>query len=297
MIGDESAQASTLRHLRTDGGWFEIAGKARLAVTGADRLRYLNGQVSNDLRKLTTGHAMSACILSAKGKLDGVVLVWMEEKHFVVECEADLADLIQVRLERYVVADDVEITPIESAKERHVFGKAADQFSNQRIASRLGVAGVDVPGTMPGIDFEAIKEASPAMIELLQIERQLPRWGHELGPDTLPVEAGLDRSAVDFHKGCYIGQEVVSRLRSVGHANRSLHSFETNETKLPKLGEAVFLSEAPDKPVGTITSAAPHFELSAGAGLCYIKRGIDPASPLMTATTAIQIPLRLFPCE
>ena len=67
--------------------------------------------------------------------------------------------------------------------------------------------------------------AGEDIAETLRIEAGVPRWGAELNEDTLPPEAGLDRAAIDYHKGCYIGQEVISRIKSVGHVNRSLTGF------------------------------------------------------------------------
>jgi len=288
---------AALRRLRTEGGYFPITGKARFAVTGADRLRYLNGQVSNDLRKLEPGAAMPACVLSAKGKLDALVFVWLEGERLIVECDAELADALGARLERYVVADDVVIEPLALAPEIHIFGPTADRVpAGGRKISRIGAPGLDVPANAAR---GALVEAAPELLELLRIERRIPAWGHELGTDTLPAEAGLDRTAVDFNKGCYIGQEVVSRIQSVGHANRSLHSFRTADARLPAVGSPLFEIGKPGHPAGVVTSAAMHFELSSGAGLCYIKRGVDPASVLETAPdpAPIRIQLCQLPCE
>jgi folate-binding protein YgfZ len=202
--------------LISQGGAFAVADVARFAITGADRLRYLNGQVSNDLRKLAPGRAMQACVLSAKGRLDAVVWIWSEPERFVVECDAALAEALAMRLERYIVADDVVVEPLPPAQKFHVFGPAAAGREGLEIA-RVGLPGVDVDA-LPA----DVLEATPDEIERLRIERCVPRWGAELGPDTLPAEAGLDATAVDFHKGCYIGQEVVSRGIVQGRPNWGL---------------------------------------------------------------------------
>ena len=88
---------------------------------------------------------------------------------------------------------------------------------------RLGTEGIDLPSAP-----ESLMEAGSQEIELLRIERGIPRWGNELSEETLPQEAGLDRIAVDFKKGCYVGQEVVSRIHSVGRVNRHLRGFVGN---------------------------------------------------------------------
>jgi folate-binding protein YgfZ len=272
--------------LISQGGAFAVADVARFAITGADRLRYLNGQVSNDLRKLAPGRAMQACVLSAKGRLDAVVWIWSEPERFVVECDAALAEALAMRLERYIVADDVVVEPLPPAQKFHVFGPAAAGREGLEIA-RVGLPGVDVDA-LPA----DVLEATPDEIERLRIERCVPRWGAELGPDTLPAEAGLDATAVDFHKGCYIGQEVVSRIRSVGHANRVLRAFAVLSGEPPAPGAEFFVTGEPARPAATVTSV--HFAVSPAVGLCYIRRGTTEGAVLEAPAGASRIQLR--PC-
>ncbi|HVE17293.1 MAG TPA: hypothetical protein VNB29_11190, partial [Chthoniobacterales bacterium] len=283
------SKSDRLDWLRAEGGFYkvaDIAPVARFALSGADRLRYLNGQISNDLRKLAPSQAMQACVLSARGKLDAVIWVWSEPERLIVECDAELAEPLGMRLERYIVADDVELAPVDmagTAEIFHVFGPATAGCDGLKIP-RLGVAGIDLAAppimaadsSSPGADDDgsansaSLLEATGEEVELLRIERALPRWGAELGPDTLPAEAGLDATAVDFHKGCYIGQEVVSRIRSVGHANRALRVFDVIEGR-PSVEDEFFLSGESGRAAATVTSV--HFALSSGLGLCYIRRG------------------------
>lgn len=275
-----------IEQLRAQGGAFAIAAVARFAITGADRLRYLNGQVSNDLRKLAPGRAMQACVLSAKGKLDAVVWIWSEPERFVVECDATLAELLSMRLDRYIVADDVAVEPLPLTPTFHVFGPAAEGLAGLQI-SRLGMPGADVSG------FPAsVLEATSDEVERLRIEHCVPRWGAELGPDTLPAEAGLDTAAVDFHKGCYIGQEVVSRIRSVGHANRALRVFDVISGEPPAPGAEFFAAGESTRAAATVTSV--HFALSPAVGLCYIRRGTAEGAVLEAPAGASRIQLR--PC-
>jgi folate-binding protein YgfZ len=280
--------AQRLDRLRAEGGWYSVDAIARFAITGGDRLRYLNGQVSNDLRKLQPGEAMKACILSARGRLDGVVWVWSEPEALVVECDTALAEPLAMRLERYVVADDVEIAPQGAAAGIHVFGAAAGALAQNpgaRKILRLGIQGVDLPAGPAG----DLLEATPDEIERLRIEHGVPRWGAELGAETLPAEAGLDRTAVDFHKGCYIGQEVVSRIQSVGHANRALRRFEVLAGSPPAVGTEFFSPGEAERAVATVTSV--HFALSPAVGLCYIRRGTSEGAVLTTAAGDSRIQL------
>lgn len=277
-----------LERLRAEGGCFPVRGATRLAVTGADRVRYLNGQVSNDVRKLRPGVALQACILSAKGRLDGVVWLWSEPDRIVVEGDAILAEALEMRLARYIVADDVELAPLPVPETLHVFGPAADGLEGLQI-SRLGLPGIDVPEAPA-----AALTATDAEVEQLRIERCLPRWGAELGPETLPAEAGLENPAVDFHKGCYIGQEVVSRIRSVGHANRALRVFDVVSGDPPAPGAEFFTTADHSRAAATVTSV--HFALSSAVGLCYIRRGTDEGATLESPNGSSRIQLRQPAC-
>lgn len=281
--------AALLDRLRTEGGWFAVTEIARFALTGADRVRYLNGQVSNDVRRLQPGDpAISACVLSARGKLDAVVWIWAEPDRLVVETDAALADQLSARLERYIVADDVTLEPLPLAPTVHVFGPSAVGLPGRRIA-RLRTAGVDVESAPDGLP-----EAGAPALERLRIERLIPRWGAELTPDTLPAEAGLEDTAVDFHKGCYLGQEVVSRVRSVGHANRALRAFTLVDGPVPAPGAEFFLPGGTGKPAAVVTSV--DFTLSPCIGLCYIRRGTSDGAVLGAADDSAHIHLRPPAC-
>jgi tRNA-modifying protein YgfZ len=249
-----------LSQLRRDGGAFALASLARIRVSGADRLRYLNGQLSNDLRRLQPGSAMQALVLTARGKLCALVFVWQENEAIMVEAEGVSGEDLMARLERYAISDDVAFDLVSENESRgHIFGPAALGIEGLRI-SRLGVEGVDVEGIPSGITL-----ASPEEIELLRIERGIPKWGRELGEDTLPQEAGLEKAAVNFQKGCYVGQEVVSRIQSVGRVNRELAGLIGDFDPARAAG----LQTAAGAKAGTVTSAVFHPELGRSAGLGF----------------------------
>jgi tRNA-modifying protein YgfZ len=260
-----------LRRLRNEGGFFVLGDCARVRVTGADRLRYLNGQLSNDLGRLSPGEAMAALLLTAKGKLCADVFVWIEGESLIVEADAALEEALAARLERYAVADDVAFERLPPAVERwHVFGSVAAGRDGVRIC-RLGVEGVDV--LLPP---DGLLEAGREEVELLRIERGVPRWGTELSEETLPQEVGLDRTAVDFHKGCYVGQEVVSRIHSVGRVNRHLSGFVGEfEASAARVATLV---DAAGRKSGRLTSAAYHPELRKAVALGFLQGQVTGAA-------------------
>lgn len=278
-------------------GFFSIQNVARLAFTGADRVRYLNGQVTADVKALPTDRAIRACVLSVKGKLDAVVWIWSSGEKLTVEVDAALAEPLTTRFERYIVSDDVEVIAEPVGECVHVIGEAVDHVPadwNPRRCTRIGVDGVDVDvaGAARLLAESSIPRLGEDVVERIRIEHAIPRWGSELDRDTLPAEAGLDRLAVDFHKGCYIGQEVVSRIESVGHANRSLRVFDLVDGPVPDPGANFFEPTDPARPAATVTSVS--FALSPAVGLCYIKRGTPEERELESPAIGSRIKLR--PC-
>ena len=119
-----------------------------------------------------------------------------------------------------------------------------------------------------------------ALLETLRVEAGVPRWGRELGEDTLPPEAGLDRTHIDYHKGCYIGQEIISRLKSVGHVNRQLSGFVVEDREPLQAGWRLYAAGDESREVGVLTSAAWSFALDRPIALGYLKRG-SPAGGLL----------------
>lgn len=244
-----------------EGGCFPLPALTRLRVTGGDAERYLNGQLSNDVSAAASSRALPALLLTAKGKLCAAVQLWRDGEAFIVEADAVLRESLARRLERYAVADDVAFEDIsDGVAGWHVFGPAAEGCSGL-VVNRVGRTGCDIAGKPAGL-----AEAGPAEIEFLRIAGGVPRWGTELGEDTLPQEARLEESAVDFSKGCYVGQEVVSRLRSVGRVNRRLAGFAGRFPARPAT-----LKNAADQAVGHLTSAASDPESGRTIALGYLQ--------------------------
>jgi folate-binding protein YgfZ len=262
---------------------FDLSGRTLLCLSGADRLRYLNGQVSQDLKKLAPGRALPSCVTSAKGRLQAEIWVTQTDDALWVDAAPELRDALAARLERYIVADDVVI---EDHTGRHAMlhctgsrphGDAFPGGFSAVRADRLGAEGWDVRLPKDRIDgvLAALGGtgalAGEADWEALRVFRGIPAWGAELNEETLPPEAGLDKTHIDYHKGCYIGQEVISRLKSVGHVNRSLFRFHGVSEALPVKGDALRTGDGAAS-AGEITSVAADGKGGFWA-LGYLRRG------------------------
>jgi len=262
--------------------------RAILKLTGADRVRYLNGQVSNDVRKLTPGSAaMHACVMTAKGRMCADIVITATGDSLLIDAEPSLRETLAARLERYIISDDVILEDItDDLSLVHLIGIAdsalpsAESFLLKRKSRRYGRDGWDILLTPQQASSPAWRDfaaALPAlddeMLGTLRIEAGIPRWGAELGEETIPVEAGLDRTAIDYHKGCYIGQEVISRIKSVGHVNKELRGFISATGTPLQPGMQLTLPGDPARKVGWLTSAAYSFALEKPVALGYLKRG------------------------
>jgi len=254
--------------LSTPVGFFEVANRIRFELRGPDAIRYLNGQVSIDITRLVPAKARHACLLAAKGKLCAPLQIWRSGDSLIIEGPAELCEVIQARFERYIIADQVELLPVQLPKP--LYHIVSSDLSSGLAIDRLGLPGIDSsekPATLPQFSTEEI--------ELLRIHRGVPIWGRELTEDTLPQEARLEEHAVDFDKGCYVGQETVSRLKSVGRVNKRLHGF-LGSIELPA-GVPLFLRPLgdPATAAGQITSHARHFDIAQTAALGYLNRQFE----------------------
>ena len=283
--------AGLYTRIGSHGGAVDLA-RSKIRLTGGDRVRYLNGQVSNDVRKLTSEAAMHACVMTAKGKMCADVFISAAEDHLLIDAEPSLRESLAARLERYIISDDVTLEDVtDELSLIHVIGGGdAPEWPEgpggtkmgARKSRRYGRDGWDL--FLKRADFApvwtALIEKLPAidgeMLEILRIEAGIPRWGCELGEETIPVEAGLDKDAIDYNKGCYIGQEVVSRLKSIGHVNKVLRGFVSLDGKPLAAGMRLHAPGDSGRETGWLTSAARSFALEKPVALGYLKRGTTP---------------------
>ena len=263
-------QAETYQNLLAHGAAVNLSTRAKWKLSGGDRVRYLNGQVTNDVRRADDRHTIYACVTDVKGRIAGDVMIHSRDGALWLDAEADLRETLGMRLEKYIVADDAELTDVTDDWQLwHVFGP---QAGDGLQSLRFGLPGIDVwipagESFQPSLPVLSLEE-----VETLRILQKVPRWPNELGGDTFPPEAGLEERAMDFAKGCYIGQEILSRIKTTGKMPRQLHSWETNR----EIAAGAPLHDAGGREIGLVTSTARHPLTGKLVVLGYIKSGAGP---------------------
>jgi tRNA-modifying protein YgfZ len=274
----------------TEGAFLDLSARAKLRVTGADRFRFLNGQITNDLRKASETVAIEACVLSAKGKLNLHIFIAAVGESFLIDAEPELRETLRARLERYVIADDVQMEDVtDEFSLFHVFTDEPPPLGSGRIVSahRFAETGWDIwsdPARHDAMRHELAATylfIDPVAADVMRIEQGLPRWGRELTDEIIPIEANLEQRTIDYQKGCYIGQEVISRIKMSGQTNKRLCGLiSLNNTPLQP-GMKLVAPSAPAKEAGWITSATRNQRLGKEIALGYVKRGYNqPATNL-----------------
>jgi folate-binding protein YgfZ len=271
--------------------FFDLSKRTKLRVSGPDAERFLNGQLTNDLRKATDDRAIQACVLNNKGKLNAYVSVTRDTGSFLFDAEPELRDSLQPRLDRYIIADDVQIEDVTERLDLfHVLYEARPDLSGEwmvRPSNRFAEHGYDIWAKAEQHE-ELLRRLSngfrfcdAACAERLRIERGIPRWGRELTEDIIPIEANLESQTIDYEKGCYIGQEVISRMKMSGQTNKRLCGL-TGEWLEP--GMKLIATGTESKEVGFISSVA---ESKAGQiALGFVKRGFNSAGTSLHARSA-----------
>ena len=249
-----------LQKIKAPAGAWLPGPRTLLRLTGEDRIRFLNGQVTQDLKRLQPGHAVHSAVITAKGKLEADCRIGATAEALWIETDATLRESLRTRLEKFIVADDVTVEDVsDSYQLAHFPTLPAPPPDAPKDCLSFSTARFREPGLdlwIPASSTWKPEASSLPDWEPLRITRGLPLWGVDAGPDTLPPEAGFESDAISSTKGCYIGQEVISRLRSVGHVNRHLCILGSRlpPSTCPKISLPASCTSADGKVVGSLTS-------------------------------------------
>jgi folate-binding protein YgfZ len=283
-FGDTRAE---FQSLLSACGLYDLSGRTKIAVTGADRVRWLNGMVSNNVRDLAPGHGVYAFMLNAQGRIQADLYAFQRGESLLVDTERGQQDKILQLFDRYIIADDVEIADINAkltalgltGPEAHAVleraGIAVPDLAHLQFAGvtwqqktitllhsgeeareswQIWAAPEHVGELWEALRMAGARPAGTAALNLFRISRGIPQFGEDIRERDLPQETGQTR-ALNFTKGCYLGQEIVERIRSRGAVHRQFTAFAV-EGMLPEPGAKILPGEKEEKEVGEITSSA-----------------------------------------
>ena len=271
------------------GAWVNLSSRAKWRLSGADRVRYLNGQVTNDVRTARSSAALYACVTNLKGKIEADIFIHADPdgESLLLDADASLRESLGMRLERYIIADDAlleDVTDEWQIWHRIAPSEAADEAAPPEGHSLTNEARFHLPGWdlwLPAASpAPTMARLSDGEAETLRILQQVPAFPQELNADTFPQEAGLETHAMSFTKGCYIGQEILSRIKTTGKMPRQLIAW-SSDSPIPA-GELLTNDEG--KEIGLVTSVAQDPLSMSFVGLAFVKQSVIEAGSWKTAS-------------
>ncbi len=253
------------RALRETAAQIDLSSRGRIRVTGEDRARLLHAMTTNDVKGLVPGGACYAFFLNAQGRILADANIVCFEDHFLLDVEPESRAFLLEHLDKYIIADDVVLEDItETAGCVGIEGPAADPPITAIRATVTGAPGYRIIGPHQALE---LPQASAEDVKTVRLEHFFPRYGDDITSANLPQETGIT-DALNFNKGCYLGQEIVERVRSRGHVNRILTGFRI-EGDQPVLSGDKILFEGAE--AGEISSSAYSPALAATFALGYLR--------------------------
>jgi len=288
--------AAQLEALTASAGICRRDERLVVRMVGDDRATFLHGMCSNDIKNLKPGMVTYALILNDHAHVVADIYVWAEENALLIEADRGLWAKAREHLEKFLVADDVEMEDLDDLTVLDVVGPAAAAAVGAVVADADGLApwrfiknqdrmAANLPriGLMaftvvvPTIQVEsligrmlstapAIREVGAAALDILRVEQGLARVGVDATEKTIALEARLERG-ISYNKGCYVGQETVERATARGGVKKRLYGVRIAAGRAPQVGAAAWLE---GKEVGHLTSVAVSSRLGmVGLGIMH----------------------------
>ena len=302
--------------LHTAAAWLDLSARGRIYASGDDRARLLHAMTTNHVQQLTPGTGCYAFFLNAQGHIQADVNLFCLEDRFLLDTEPETRERILRHLDKYIIADDVALEdvtdPLSSlaVEGPHAAAVLAAMGAptpdaeyahcpwNGAIVARVSETGAPgfrffVPAEtkadwMARLESAGAVRATPGEARVVRLEHGKPRYGEDIFDTTLPQET-RQMHAVHFAKGCYIGQEIVERIRSRGRVNRLLVKLEV-EGEVPLAGETKVTAGGAE--AGEITSSAFSPALGKVVALAYVRAQYAADATVLQAggRTALAVP-------
>jgi folate-binding protein YgfZ len=304
--------------LRSASAWLDVSGRGKIRVTGEDNARLLHAMSTNDVKNLAEGAGIYAFFLTDKGRIIADACIYHRPDGFLLDTEPETAAILREHLDRYIIADDATLedetgalaaialegpASLEAAAAlglpvpADAFGTVTWQQGFSARVSVTGAPGVRVffPVAEKGAFRERLKaagipEATPEEVRVVRLEHGTPRFGEDISSRYLVQETQIAH-AVHVNKGCYLGQEIVERVRAQGQVHRLLAPVHIAAIEPPPAGTKLL---ADGNTAAEITSAAYSPALGEVVALAYVRREALRDKPaLVVAGSAPEIAARL----
>ncbi len=301
--GDRLEEYKTVR---SNVGIIDLSHRGKLRLSGKEHIKFLQGMLTNDVNKLEVGKGLYATLLTAKGRMLADMRLYRHDEFVLLDLEPGLNEKVGELLMKYRlsyrasiedVTESLALISVHGPNSGKLIRKALDEeipelseydfLKRDLLGSQLTIARINRTGeegydiflgsdltmrlwellTKNGEEF-GIKPVGLEALETLRIEAGIPRYSMDMDEGTIPIEAGIWH-ALSFDKGCYVGQEVVARIKWRGHVNRHLVGFVIEGKELPKSGDKILHGE---REIGQITSSVFSPNLKKGIALGYLRR-------------------------
>jgi folate-binding protein YgfZ len=299
----ETTSISEYSAVRDGGaGLFDQSSRGRILISGTESVMFLNGLITNDMKTLAVNSWMAAAFANVQGRLLAAVRIAHREDGFLLDTESATRETVITLLDRFTMAGDFRLQDLTdetamfsvqggSASEiiSRVFGAEAASVERQKIVNaQFGDATVNVIRAThtaeDGFDLfvdaknsSKVQEAltaggvapiSNATFETLRIEAGVPRYGIDMDENNVVTETNLD-DAVSFTKGCYLGQEIIVRIKHRGHVAKKLSGVVLDDSNPVPRNSKIISSEG--KEIGRVTSSTFSPRLDRAIALGYLK--------------------------
>jgi folate-binding protein YgfZ len=266
--------------LRKNAACLDLSGRGEIRVTGEDRARLLHAMSTNHVQQLTPGTGCYAFFLNAQGRIQADANILCFADYILLDTEPETGEKLFQHIDRFIIADDVTLEDqtatlasiaVEGPLAVDVLTKAGvpipqmdygTEIWGGRVVAKLSASGApgyrvfcpveDKPALITELETAGAVSASQEDLRTVRLEHGKPRYGEDILDTTIPQES-QQLHGIHFSKGCYLGQEIVERVRSRGHVNKLLTHLRVSASATPVSGTKVFSA---DKEAGEITSAA-----------------------------------------
>lgn len=290
----------------------DLSFRSRICVLGSDREKFIHGQVTNDVARLKVGQGCYGALINAKGRLQSDLFIYKLREELLLDFEPGLTQTVLDRLEKYVIAEEAQLVDVsepygllsvqgprakevlEASRLFEILPEAELSWVSKALPegevyvvqnARLKTSGYDL--FVPSAALErtasaletAIKSAGGLWAgfeasEIVRIENGIPRFGVDMTESNLAPEAEIQTRAISYSKGCYIGQEVIARIRTYGQVAKALRLLRLPDelVRLPQSGTKLLRD---GKEVGYLTSSTLSPRHGAKVALGYVRKEVN----------------------